>query len=337
MGGSEASKGIDAKLAQSASLEQGASNAFRMADNLQAQAQAAASGQSSLNIDLARVSPQLAKQISEISQQADFQSAVQSGNMQQATQILASGLSQQLKGSPAAMNEILDAINVKPSQGPELTSGPQGGAPVTESGLRQQFDAGAQQTREQGGAAVAGTWAQGPKVSVGGPSVSGLAGAVQSGQASMQADVDSGRASTAGRVGDLGAQVAPELPSSKGGAINVPQSQLVRVSQSLGNDAANTASGVLKGAQNIAGGLANAAAGPVGQAVDAARTASQTVLREGMQAPGRVSPSGPDITFPYNAAAERAQSNDPMGYVNEVRAKKGLPPLPSSSSQIPGQ
>jgi conjugal transfer mating pair stabilization protein TraG len=337
MGGSEASRGVDAKLAQSASLEQGASNAFRMADNLQAQAQAAASGQSSLNIDLARVSPQLAKQISEISQGPDFQRAVQSGNLQQATDILASGLSQQLKGSPGTMNEILGAINVKPSEAPQLANGPQGGTPTTEAGLRQQFEAGAKQTREKGASAVSSTWAERPKVSVGGPSVSGLAGAVADGQAAVQGQIASDRASTAGKVGDLGAQVAPELPSSKGGGIDVPQSQLVRVSQSLGNDGANTANGVLKGAQDIAGGIVGAAAGPAGQVVDGARTASEAVLREGMQAPGRISPSGPDITFPYNAAAERAQANDPMGYVNQVRAKKGLPPLPSPSSQIPGQ
>lgn len=336
MGGSEASKGVEARLAQSATLERGASNAFRTADNLQAQSQAAASGQSSLNIDLARVSPQLAQQISELSQRQDFQAAIQSGNTQQATEILASGLSQQLMGSPGTMSQILEAVNAKPEQAPQLTTGPQGGAPVTEEALRAQYQAGAQQTASSGGAAIDAKWSQRPSVSVGGPNIKGLAGEVQGGQAQIQSDVASGQAEVSGKLDGLKSTVSPELPSSKGGGINVPQSQLVRVSQSLGNDAANTANGVLKGAQDIAGGIVNAAAGPAGAAVDTVKQASQTALREGMQAPGRVSPSGPDVTFPYNAAKERAQANDPMGYVNEMRAKKGLPPLPSPSSQIPG-
>ena len=128
----------------------------------------------------------------------------------------------------------------------------------------------------------------------------------------------------------------------------MPQSQLVRVSQSLGNDAANTANGVLKGAQDIAGGIVNAASSAATHTKDAVVSGSQAVashvesgshaiLREGMQAPGRISPSGPSVTFPYNAAAEQANARDPMAYANKLRAEKGLPPLPSPSSQIPGQ
>jgi conjugal transfer mating pair stabilization protein TraG len=337
MGGREASKGVDAKLSQGAALEQGASAAFRMADRLDSQAQASASGQSSLSMDLARVSPQLAQQISETAQRPDFQTAIRSGDVQGATQILASSLSTSLAGSPGTMNQILDAINQKPSQPPQLSAGP-GGAPApTEDGLRAGFAQASGEIRAQGNDAITSTWAERPKVQVGGPSIGGFAGEVQAGQGAIQGAIADGKDSLTGGKSSLESTVRPELPSSKGGAIDVPQSQLVRVSQSLGNDAANTANGVIKGAQDLAGKVVDAAAGPVGELKGAVEHGSQTVLREGMQAPGRISPSGPSVTFPYNAAEEHAQSRDPMAHVNKMRAEKGLPPLPSPSSQIPGR
>lgn len=348
MGGREASKGVDARLTQAAALEQGASTAFRTADRLDAQAQASASGQSGLAIDFARVSPQIAQQLSELAQRPDFQSAIRSGDTQQAIGILASGLSQQMKGAPGTMNQILDVINSKPTESPQLSTGPGGGAPMTDESLRGQFNEQSKQVIAQGNAAVSSTWGDRPQVAVGGPNIGGLASEVKAGQSAIQGAIAAERSSLTAQSGALSGAVQPELPSSKGGAINVPQSQLVRVSQSLGNDAANTANGVLKGAQDIAGGIVNAASSAATHTKDAVvsgsqavashvESGSQTILREGMQAPGRMSPSGPAVTFPYNATAEQANARDPMAYANKLRAEKGLPPLPSPSSQIPGQ
>lgn len=327
LGGRENAKGVDARLSRAAALETAAGNAFRESQSLQSQAQAVASGQSSLGIDLAKASPQLAQQISSVAQQADFQAAINSGNVQGAADILSKSLAARFNDSPGAINQVLDAVAMKPNQAPSLTTGPDGGAPVSKADLRGQYERGAGTTATKGTAAVDSQWAQRPKVSVGGPSVAGVKGAVEGGQSGIKGAVDSGKGAVQSGAQNLNENVAPQLPGSRGGSLYVPQSQVGTVSTALGNDAAITANAVV---DNTVG------SAPVKAAGQAIEQGAQTALREGMQAPGSLVRGGPSVTFPYNAEAERAQRNqDPMGHVNKLRAERGLPPLPSAADQIP--
>lgn len=338
MGGKENAKGVDARLQRAAALETASTSAWRESQSLQQQAQAVASGQASLGIDLAKASPQLAQQISAISQTPEFQRALNSGNVQGATAILAQGLSANMADGKVDMAQILSAVTPKPNQAPTLATGADGGAPSSVEALRAQQGVDAAQTAAQGASNVGGVWGGRPAVNVGGPSIAGVAGAVQSGQAGVKAaGAAAGEAVGTGRD-TLAGDVQPKLPGTQGRGMTQPNSQLLDVSHSLGNDMANTGKGVIGfGAQAARELIQSDAAQGTVQAVEAGSAAA---LKGAANAPRVVGEAvtgikaGPAITFPYNAEAER-NANDPMGYVNKLRAEKGLAPLPSAVDQIP--
>ena len=136
----------------------------------------------------------------------------------------------------------------------------------------------------------------------------------------------------------MASEVQPKLPGMQGRGMTQPNSQLLDVSHSLGNDVANTGKGVIGfGAQAARELIQSDAAQGTGRAVEAG---SAAVLKGAANAPRAVGEAvtgikgGPSVTFPYNAEAERG-ARDPMGYVNKLRAEKGLAPLPSAVDQIP--
>lgn len=334
MGGRENAKGVDARLQRAASLETASSNAWRESQSLQQQAQAVASGQASLGIDLAKASPQLAQQISSIAQTPEFQRAINSGNVKGATEILAQGLSANMADGKVDMAQILNAVAPKPDQAPGVASGPGGGAAATQEGLKAQYAADAAKTASQGDAAVDQRWGGRPQVAVGGPKTSGVVGAVQSGQAGVKAAASAaGAAVVAGRA-ELGGEVQPKLPGMQGRGMTQPNSQMLDVSQSLGNDAANTAQGVIGFGAQAGRELLQSSA--VQGAVGTVQAGSEAALKGAANTPRAVGEAvtsvkgGPTITFPYNG-----NTTDPMAHVNKLRAEKGLPPLPSSVDQIP--
>lgn len=338
MGGRENAKGVDARLQQAASLETASSNAWRESQSLQQQAQALASGQASLGIDLAKASPQLAQQISSIAQTPEFQRAINSGNVQAATDLLAQGLSANMADGKVDMAQILRSVTPTPNQTPTLTTGPAGGAPTTIEGLKAQHAAGAARTAAQGNAAVDDRWSGRPAVNVGGPNISGVVGAVQSGQAGVKAaSAATASAVEAGRE-TLGGDVQPKLPGMQGRGMTQPNSQLLDVSHSLGNDGANTAKGVIGFGAQAARELIQSEAAQ--GAVNVVQTGSEAALKGAANTPRVIGEAvtgirgGPAITFPYNASQGNG-STDSMEYVNKLRAEKGLPPLPSAVDQIP--
>jgi len=339
MGGRDSSKGVEARLTQANALEQASQNAYRESQGLQQQAQAVASGQSSLNMDLTKASPELAQRISGIAQSPEFQLALNSGNTQEATAILARGLAANFSDSPGSMAQVLDNLAIKPEQAPALASGPAGGSVPARRDLQDQYQASAAATAAGGEADVNSRWAQRPDVSVGGPSVGEFAGSVEAGQASVRGSLSEGHAAVAAGQASRTAEVQPELPGMKAGGLTQPKSQTRQVSQMLGNDAANTVSGVMKFGASAASELLGS--GPVQGAVNTVRKGSEATLKASMNAPASVAnavtsvQAGPKITFPYSGNDNDDNSGNSMAYVNQLRAEKGLPPFASSADQIP--
>ena len=338
MGGRENSKGVDARLQRAAALETASSSAWRESQSLQQQSQAVASGQASLGIDLAKASPQLAQQISSIAQTPEFQRAINSGNVSAATDILARGLSANMADGKVDMGQILSAVAPKPTQAPTLTAGADGGAPTSKEALRAQQTADAAEIAAQGNSNVDARWKERPKAAVGGPKIAGVMAAVTSGQAGIKSAGAAARAEIEGGGEAVASEVQPKLPGMQGRGMTQPNSQLLDVSHSLGNDVANTGKGVIGfGAQAARELIQSDAAQGTGRAVEAG---SAAVLKGAANAPRAVGEAvtgikgGPSVTFPYNAEAERG-ARDPMGYVNKLRAEKGLAPLPSAVDQIP--
>lgn len=342
MGGRENSKGVDARLQQAAALERASSSTWSESQSLQKQAQAVATGQASLGIDLAKVSPQLAEQISAIAQQPEFQRAINSGNVQGATDILARSLAANFSDGKVDIGQILGAIAPKPTQAPQLTTGADGtSAPPTTESLRAQQAADAARTATQGETGVKAQWDKAPNVQVGGPNISERAAAVTAGQTQAQAAASAGTHKVEDGKAALTNTVRPELPGTQGLGMTQPNSQAVRLSVMLGNDVANTGKGVLAFGAQAAGELLGSA--PVQGAAAAAQSAAANaegvvgaVTQSAMQAPSTVAnfKGGPSVTFPYDGRAEGTPKGN-MDYVNKLRAEKGLPPFPSNADQIP--
>jgi conjugal transfer mating pair stabilization protein TraG len=339
MGGRENSKGVDARLQQAAALEKASTSAWTESQSLQKQAQAVASGQASLGIDLAKVSPQLAEQISAIAQQPEFQRAINSGNVQGATDILAHSLAARFSDGQGGIGQVLDLIAQKPTQAPALANGT--GLATTRDSLKQSHNASAARITKKGEDGVNAQWEKAPTVSVGGPDISGQVQTVTSGQAQAQAAVKADTQKVLAEKAALAGKVTPEVPGMRAGGLTQPNSQVVDLSVMFGNSVANAGNGVLGFGAQAASELLGSA--PVQGAAAAAQGAAANaegvvgaVTRGAMQAPSTVAnfKGGPPVTFPYDGRAEGAPKGN-MDYVNKLRAEKGLPPFPSDVDQIP--
>lgn len=287
MGGSEQSKGVDAKLSTAQNLETGAQRAFETSRSLEQQAQSVASGQTSLSIDLAKASPEIAQRMSTIAQDPNFRGAMARGDTEGAVVYMSNQLGQSLQGSPGSLSQVMDTVGLKPSAAPSLASGPGGGPAPTAASLQADYQAGSQALAAQGQQAISQQWSERPQVDVGRPDTSSVQNIVGSGMAAAQSSVDGAQASVNAGQASQQQAVQPNLPNMGPHGLDVPQSQVRQVASSARNDLGNTAKGVVGAIDSLASRMGGGS----------------------------------------TEAAPTEQRPDSMAYVNQLRAEQGLPPL----------